>query len=405
MKILVSSMTFEPDHSGISLYSTDFALYASEQGHEVTVVTAFSWYPKWMKKKEDEGKLFRTDFYGKIKILRGYLYVPKRITAFTRIIQEITFLIFAFCNFFRAGNHDVIVLFTTPINLGLVGVFFKKYWGARLVNNVQDLQLNAAESLNMLSKSPVVRIMNRIETYSYKNSDLVTSISEAMVDLIRKKGISEDNLYLWPNWINVNEASCKGEEGAFRRKFPKYSHKKIVGYAGNIGVKQGLSALIDLGKRFESNESLVFLIIGQGGDLDNLKRYAKETQSSNVDFIDFLSQEDYFDFLSDADVIFLSQKKDSGDAYFPSKLLGIMAKKKLIFVAAGAESEIYKVLEKNNLGLLSDIDDMEQMTEALNRYVSGTNIADSYKASAFAYVKKFDREIVLKKFLNKLSLL
>ena len=72
MKLLVSSMTFAPDHSGISIYATDFATYAAEQGHAVTVVTGFSWYPKWVKRPEDELKLFRTDIYKGMKILRGY---------------------------------------------------------------------------------------------------------------------------------------------------------------------------------------------------------------------------------------------------------------------------------------------------------------------------------------------
>jgi colanic acid biosynthesis glycosyl transferase WcaI len=57
MKLLISSMTFAPDHSGIALYATDFAVYAAEQGHEVTVVTGFSWYPKWEKRPEDKRKL------------------------------------------------------------------------------------------------------------------------------------------------------------------------------------------------------------------------------------------------------------------------------------------------------------------------------------------------------------
>ena len=398
-------MTFAPDHSGISLYSTDFAAYASEQGHEVTVVTAFSWYPKWVKRPEDRWKLFRTDQYGNIKVLRGYLYVPKKVTTLTRVIQEVTFLLFAFCNFVRAGRHDAIVVFTTPINLGLLGVFFQKLWGAKLINNVQDLQLDAAESLGMLSKSPVVRVMNGIERFSYERADLVTSISDAMVDLVRRKGVADDRLYLWPNWINVDEASSRGEVGLFRQRYPQYRHKTLVGYAGNVGVKQSLSALIDLAKKFETNPDLVFLIIGQGGDLDTLKAYARERVSTNVDFIDFLSQDDYYGFLSDVDVVFLSQKKDSGDAYFPSKLLGIMAKRKLIFVAAGSESEIYKVVADNDLGMLSDIADIYTMQRMLTAYLTDKSKFNIYESNAFSFVRKFDRDVVLSQLLDQVQLL
>jgi glycosyltransferase involved in cell wall biosynthesis len=269
MKILVSSMTFAPDHSGISLYATDFATWAAEAGHEVTVVTGFSWYPKWAKRSEDRRKLFRTDYYKKIKVLRGYLYVPKKVSTLSRVLQEISFILFAFFNFLRAGKQDMIVLFTTPINLGLVGAIFQKLWGAKLIINVQDLQLDAAKSLGMIDKLPITDMMRRIETFSYNQADLVTSISMGMTDIIRQKGIDEDKIYLWPNWIDVPKAINNGVEGEFRKKFAPYANKTIIGYAGNVGIKQGLSVLIDLSERFKDRDDIIFLIIGEGGDLIN----------------------------------------------------------------------------------------------------------------------------------------
>lgn len=396
-------MTFAPDHSGISIYATDFATYAAEQGHAVTVVTGFSWYPKWVKRPEDEHKLFRTDIYKGMKILRGYLYVPKHVTTITRMIQEISFILFAFINFFRAGKQDVIVVFTTPINLGLLGVIFKKLWGAKLLINIQDLQLDAAKSLGMLDKLPIASIMNHLERYSYDKSDLVSSISTAMVGLIDKKGIEEKRRYLWPNWINVAEANAQGVKGGFRAKFPQYADKIIIGYAGNIGVKQGLSVLVDLSERFKHRSDLVFLIIGQGGDADNLKKYARQKETTNLDFIDFLSQDDYYNFLSDADVVFLSQKKDSGDVYFPSKLLGIMAKEKLTFVSADTESEIYKVITENKLGISSDFGKIDQLEKQLADYLANPQSFDIYKANAYRYVHQFDREYVLSNVLKRIK--
>lgn len=397
-------MTFAPDHSGISLYSTDFATYASEQGHDVTVVTGFSWYPKWEKRPEDKGKLLKTDYFKSIKVLRGYLYVPKKVTSLTRVIQEITFIIFAFINFFRAGKHDVIVVFTTPINLGLIGVLFQKFWKAKLIINVQDLQLDAAQSLGMLGKLPIIDVMNAVESYSYREADLVTSISDGMINLIRQKGtLDDDKIYLWPNWIDVNEANQKGTGGIFRDKFPQYKNKIIVGYAGNVGVKQSLSSLIDLSEKFKNYTDLVFLIIGQGGDLINLKAYAATKKTNNIDFIDFLSQEDYYNFLSDVDVVFLSQKNDSGDAYFPSKLLGIMAKKKLIFVAAGKDSEIYKVVANNKLGISAGIDELEYMEILVNNYLQNRDQFKFYESNAFDFVNQFDRSLVLRRLFNRIN--
>lgn len=331
------------------------------------------------------------------------MYVPKKVTTLTRMLQEISFILFTLINFTRAGRHDTIVLFTTPINLGLVGVLFRKLWGAKLVINVQDLQLDAAKSLGMIGRLPIVEVMNGVEKYSYEHADLVTSISTAMVDIIAKKGIVKEKLYLWPNWINVAEANNQGIKGEFRKKFPKYRDKTIIGYAGNIGIKQGLSVLIDLSKEFKHRDDLIFLIIGQGGDIVNLRTYAQEKQTKNLDFIDFLSQEDYFNFLSDADIVFLSQKKDSGDVYFPSKLLGIMAKEKLIFISADKESEIYRVVTDNKVGASADFGDLAKMQSLLNSYLQEKGQFEPYQKNAYEFVQQFDREFVLKALFKQLE--
>ena len=122
-------------------------------------------------------------------------------------------------------------------------------------------------------------------------------------------------------------------------------------------------------------------------------------------FIDFLSQSDYFDFLTDADIIFISQKKDSGDVYFPSKLLGIMAKEKLVFVSADADSEIYKVIAGNQLGVASDYGATDLLTNQLRQYVGDAASFEAYKRNAYRYVQQFDREYVLSEVLNRLEAL
>src|SRR5688572_6311788 len=94
MKVLVSSLAFYPDHSGIPLYSSDFAFFAANQGHTVSVVTGFPFYPSWKKRREDKGVLFRKDVHQNVKIYRGYLYVPGNPTAIKRILQEMSFLFF-----------------------------------------------------------------------------------------------------------------------------------------------------------------------------------------------------------------------------------------------------------------------------------------------------------------------
>lgn len=403
MKILVSSMAFFPDHSGIPLYSSDFAFYAAENGHQVSVITGFPFYPSWKKRKEDQGVLFRIDHHKNVKIYRGYIYVPRKPTGIKRILQEISFLFFSFINFFRVGKHDVIVVFVTPVLLGLMAWFFKKVYGARLVINIQDFQVEAAHSLGLLDWLPIVPLMHTFERLSFKGADLVTSISDGMVDILKQKEVDESKIYLWPNWIDVNQASELGTKGEFRRQFSIPDNHTIIAYAGNVGEKQGLSTLIDLAVHFKEREDVVFLIIGEGGDLKNLKDYHAEKKAGNLRFLPFLNPEGYKDFLADADAMFISQKKIPKDIYFPSKLLGLMAGKKLIFLAADEESELYKVLKNNDLALVGNIGNLTELKERLNHILQESPDLNKLKENAWSFVRQFDRKFVLSNVLRKIE--
>jgi colanic acid biosynthesis glycosyl transferase WcaI len=396
-------MAFFPDHSGIPLYSSDFAFYAAENGHQVSVVTGFPFYPSWKKRKEDKGVLFRTDHHKNVKIYRGYIYVPAKPTGVKRILQEISFLFFSFINFFRAGKQDVVVLFVTPVLLGVMGWFFKKVYGARLIINIQDFQVEAADSLGMLNKLPIVPLMHWLEKRSFKGADVVSSISDGMVNILKQKGVEESKIYLWPNWIDVSEASALGSKGEFRRQFSIPDNKTIVAYAGNVGEKQGLSTLIDLAIDFKDRQDLIFLIIGEGGDLMNLKAYHAEKKADNVRFLPFLDPKGYKNFLADADVIFISQKKIPKDIYFPSKLLGLMAGKKLIFLAADEESELYKVLKNNDLALVGKIGNLAELKECMNQLLQESSDLNRLRENASAFVRQFDRKYVLENVLKKIE--
>jgi colanic acid biosynthesis glycosyl transferase WcaI len=133
VRILASSINFYPDHSGIALYSTDMPVYLAEHGHKVTMVTGFPYYPNWRKRPQDCGKLFETEEYMGVRVLRGYLYVPRTISTFHRILHELSFVFLAFFNFFRAGRQECIVVISPPLLLGLVGIVFKYLWRAQLV--------------------------------------------------------------------------------------------------------------------------------------------------------------------------------------------------------------------------------------------------------------------------------
>ena len=404
MRIQVLSQSFYPDHSGISLYASEFAFYASEKGNDVEVITGFPFYPYWKKRKEHRRKFFATEFVKNVKILRGYLYVPANPTTPKRVIHEISLLLFICLNFFRAKKPDVIVVFTTPILLGFVGVVFKKIYGAKLIINVQDFQLEAASSLGMTKSKTLFKMLSSIEKYSYKHADMVTSISNSMYNILKdNKRLEVNKINLWPNWIKredyVLDESLKGQ---FRHKFKIRNEDVIIAYAGNIGLKQGLEILVDLAHYYRQNSALKFFIIGDGAALPTLKEYAFEKSITNLIFLPLLTPAAYKTFLNDLDIFFLPQKKTEFDVYFPSKLLGLIAANKMVLLSADKQSELFKTFETNKIGYTTEYGDIETMQNYIDEILHNFEKTNRLKKNAELYVTQFERDTVLNNVLNKM---
>jgi colanic acid biosynthesis glycosyl transferase WcaI len=399
MKILVASINYYPDHSGIALYSTDLAVYLAEQGHEVSVVTGFPYYPNWRKRAEDQGRLFRKERYRETTVHRGYLYVPARVTTARRLIHEATFGVFALFNWLRIGRQDRIVVLSPPLILGLLGIVFKFLWKSKLIFHIQDFQLDAALSLGMMRANPVVRVLRYLERWIYSRSDLIATISEGMFEHLLKRGLSRDKLGLFYNWIDLREFGRPRTAGKFLSKFPMFQGKTLVAYAGNIGIKQGLEVILKIAERSAGNSNLHFIIIGDGAYKAKLMEAAHKNPRSNLTFLPFMPTAEYYDMLTDVDIVFVSQKSGCGDIFFPSKMLGIMALAKPVSVVADPASELAKVIEKAGCGLVASPAEDNKMYENILTLARSKELRKQLGEQGARWVKCYDRECILTQFM------
>ncbi len=75
------SLNYAPEDSAIGLYSTQWVAYLKEAGYNVTVVSAFPYYPKWeISQAYKNKKTFLTEELNGTTILRYKQYVPKNPT-------------------------------------------------------------------------------------------------------------------------------------------------------------------------------------------------------------------------------------------------------------------------------------------------------------------------------------
>ena len=77
MRILILSINYWPEVTGIGAFTTYRAEHLAAAGHDVEVCTTFPYYPAWKVAADYSGKLAMTESRNGVRIRRGFAYVPQ----------------------------------------------------------------------------------------------------------------------------------------------------------------------------------------------------------------------------------------------------------------------------------------------------------------------------------------
>ncbi len=346
MRVTVWGINYAPELTGIAPYNQVLCEYLQQSGHLVEMVTTFAYYPAWKKAEVDRGQLFRTDTLGQIKIHRCWHYVPSKVTALKRILHEATFVATSFLRLLVLPTPDVYVVVSPPLLLGLAAWLLTRFRRAPFVFHVQDLQPDAAMALGMLKPSTFTRLLYWLEAVAYRKAAGVSGISQGMLDAFARKGVERERQIYFPNPVTIPALAAIPAAGAFRIRNGFKQDDFLAVYSGNLGVKQGLTILIDAARELQKSPLPVKIIIcGDGAARPQIEAAIQQQKLSNLGLFPLQPKEQYPQLLVDSDVCLITQQTGSGAAFFPSKLLATLAYARPIVGVADAASELSRALK------------------------------------------------------------
>lgn len=174
-----------------------------------------------------------------------------------------------------------------------------------------------------------------------------------------------------------------------------------VTYAGTLGSTYDLYTLLDAAEvlKAKGHEHIIFKILGQGPEGESLKRYAKEKDLTNVDFVGFVEYEKMAAWLSKSDMTINSIKRRASQS---------IINKVADYFAAGIPclngslcQEMRDLIEDYQAGLNFEPENVDSLVDAILKIEGDKTKANEYGVNAKRLAReKFDRSVSYIEIIN-----
>lgn len=402
MRILIITLNYAPELTGIGKYNGEMAEWLGKQGHIIRVVTAPPYYPQWRVLAGYSAWRYRRQSLVGIDVWRCPIWVPGSPSGLKRILHLASFALSSFPVILSQifWRPDIILVIEPPLFCAPTNLIVSWLCKARSWLHVQDFEVDAAFNLGVLWSRHLHRIVLKVESWLLSKFDRVSTISNQMIKRLSTKDVLPENQVLFPNWVDIHHVYPTNSPSIFREKLNIHNSDIVFLYSGNMGEKQGLEIIIEAARRLSGNENIVFVLCGIGAAYDRLHDLADGLK--NVHWLPLQPLDKLNDLLNLADVHLLTQKGDAADLVMPSKLTGMLASGRPVLATAFQGTQIAEVLESS--GVIVPPENVDLLIEAMVALAGDAKRREQLGKNARDYAVKFlGRDTVLTRFEESLE--
>jgi colanic acid biosynthesis glycosyl transferase WcaI len=325
-----------------------------------------------------------------VKVIRVSSPSLPRTNMVGRAVNYFAFLAGAIVTVWRVPRPDVVVAMTDPPVIGLIGALVAKRHRVPFVQIYMDLYPDIAVALRRADNRVLVWLWHRLNRVVRRAAVQIVVVGRDMRERLLAQGVPADKIVVRPNWTTEPKAT-PSEVNAVREGMG-WTARSVVMFAGNLGLAQGLDAMIDAAVCLQRYEEILFVLVGDGAAKAGLQRKVEAAGLSNVAFLPYRPHEEAQVLGAAADLHVISLANGLLGTATPGKVYEIMAAGKPFVAAVQDGSEIARLVDEHGCGVRVDPEDGAAMADAILA-VRSSDGSDMGRRGRDAFEARFTREI------------
>ena len=260
-RVLLVTQYFYPE----GFKSNDIAFELAKRGYEVDALVSIPNYPKG--KYFDGYGIFRrrrevvngVNVYRAFQIPRGKGGLRLMLTYISYVISSVMWVLFFFA--WKKRYDAIIVHQTSPIFQAIPAVLLKKLRKTPVYTWVLDIWPDAMKSGGGIKSEKLLKLVDKIVVWVYKNSDKILISSKRFVESICPKGDFADKIVYFPNW---SDDVLQMPDVVAETSLPKLPEGFRIMIAGNLGTAQSLDCVAEAMLHLKDVSEVKWVFVGDG---------------------------------------------------------------------------------------------------------------------------------------------
>mgnify|MGYP003839197285 FL=1 len=160
-------------------------------------------------------------------------------------------------------KYDILFASTTPLTVGIPGIFARWIRGKKFVFEVRDLWPELPKAMGVIKNPVILWLMSVLEFICYRSATKLVGLSDGIVKGIARRGVKLNKIANIPNGCDLDIFSANDGNleinGVHVNDF-------LCLYSGTHGIANGLDILIDVAAELTSrgNNTIKFVLVGDG---------------------------------------------------------------------------------------------------------------------------------------------
>ena len=415
MRVLFLNQVYWPDVAATAQHADDLAQHLVRHGHEVHVIASRSLYgkkgaalPKFEQQAVhalgvDPQDPAGAEPVGHVHVHRVGMSLFGKASILARVADFGFFYLLAMLKAFTVKKPDVVVPFTTPPFVALVGWLMRLLRGSKFVYWVMDLYPDLPVACGVMKTDALpTRFFEGVNRFCLKKADTTVVLGRCMKDRVQGKGVPESNLAHIGVWSPTTASpddmppTSPSADNPYRAEWD-LGDRFVVMYSGNFGIGHDVDTMCNAAKALNDDpawsDRVRFLFVGGGKKKAIVEAFVNDNHLSNCVLADYQPRERLGDSLATANLHLASLLEGVEGIMVPCKLFGIMAAARPCAFIGHPSSELARVLDEHDAGFNVRQGDPDALVAVIKQLAEDPARASELGANAYrALTGAYDRE-------------